>query len=118
MDLLSLIVRVLRNDFDACKTGTTLLLIRDALLIVAGLTAIERSMIYRILSDSSGKCAFPRAIRAIFATKGEEMMLDTPRGIYEQSKAQKSTDPEQDIWGGSILLHHRIDLLTMVFSSL
>jgi hypothetical protein len=119
LDLLSLIVRVLRNDFDACKTGTTLLLISDVLLTVAGLTAIERTMIYRSLSDSSGKCAFPKAIRAIFATKGGEMMLDTPRGIYEQSTTQTSTDPEQnDIWGGSILLHHRIDLLTMVFSSL
>src|SRR5271170_4126718 len=41
VDLLSLIVRVLRNDFDACKTGTTLLLISDALLIVAGLTRSE-----------------------------------------------------------------------------
>jgi hypothetical protein len=119
VDLLSLIVRVLRNDFDACKTGMTLLLISDALLTVAGLTAIERTIIYKWLSDSGGKCAFPKAIRAIFATRGAEMMLDSPRGIYEQSTTQTTTGPEgNDIWGGSILLHHRIDLLTMVFSSL
>jgi len=65
--------------------GRVWLLISDTLLTVAGLTAVEKTMFYRWFRDSNGKVAFPKAIRATFATRGGETMLDTPKGIYEQS---------------------------------
>ena len=72
-------------------------------------------MLYKWLRDSSGKASFARAIRAVFATRGGEMMLDVPRGIYEQSETEGNPSPApNDIWGGKILLNHRIELLTMV----
>jgi hypothetical protein len=67
------------------------------------------------LRDSGRKAAYTKALRAIFATEGEEMMMDRPRGIYEDSLTiGKRTSVTGDIWGGSILLNDRIELLTMV----
>lgn len=72
-------------------------------------------MLYKWLRDSSGKASFTRAIRAVFATKGGEMMLDMPKGIYEPSQIEEdSSSTQNDIWGGNTLLNHRIELCTMV----
>src|SRR5271170_2560638 len=51
VDLLNLIIRVLKIDFDGCKTGTPFAL-NDAFLMVAGLTAIEKTIVYTWLRDS------------------------------------------------------------------
>ena len=67
-------------------------------------------MLFKWLGDSSRKADFPKAVRSILATKG---MLDAPRPIYEAPLEGKKTSAS-DIWGGSVLLVHRIELLTMV----
>jgi hypothetical protein len=74
---------------------------------------VEESMLFKWLCDSSRKADFPKAVRSILATKGMEMMLDAPRPIYEAPLEEKETFTG-DIWGGSVLLAHRIELLTMV----
>jgi hypothetical protein len=86
------------------------------LLIVDGVEAIDKCILVQWLCDSGRKASFSNAIRAIFATSGREMMLDTPRGIYEDSPSTKAKrfTPE-DIWGGSILLSYRIEIASMVF---
>src|SRR5208282_2307848 len=67
------------------------------------------------LRDSGRTAAFTKAIRAIVATTGGELMLDKPRGIYENpSNVQEARSMTEDIWDGSILLNIRIDLFTMV----
>jgi hypothetical protein len=77
--------------------------------------AIDESILVQWLRDSGRKAAFAKAIRAIMATPGQEMMYDPPRGIYEDAKALPKRLPETgDIWGGNVLLTHRIDLLSMV----
>ena len=77
--------------------------------------AIDESILVQWLRDSGRKAAFAKAIRAIIATPGQEMMYDPPRGIYEDSKALPKRMPATgDIWGGNVLLTHRIDLLSMV----
>jgi len=85
------------------------------LLIVDGIEAIEDSILAQWLRDSRKTASFSTAIRAIFATSGRELMLDTPRGIYENSSPiEPKPSIIKDIWGGSILLSHRIELLSMV----
>lgn len=67
------------------------------------------------LRDSGRKAAFPKAIRAILATSGGELMMDRPKGIYESTSSATVTPASGgDIWGGSILLSHRVELVTMV----
>lgn len=86
------------------------------LLIVDGVKALDECILVQWLRDSGRKAAFSKAVRAIFATSGREMMLDTPRGIYDDSpttEAKHSTT--EDIWGGSILLSDRIEIASMVF---
>jgi nitrogen fixation protein len=83
-----------------------------------GVEAIDDSMLVTWLRDSGRKAAFPKAIRAIFATRGGELMLDRPKGIYQKDLPSTTISTgEGDIWGGSILLSHRVDLLTLVQSS-
>lgn len=85
------------------------------LLIVDGVEAIENSILAQWLRDSRKTASFSKALRAILATPGRELMLDTPRGIYEDSSLIKPKPSIiGDIWGGSILLSHRIELLSMV----
>jgi hypothetical protein len=67
------------------------------------------------LCDSGGKATFPKAVRSVLATADEQMMLDRPRGIYEDSSTVKGKNLSGDIWGGSVLLSHRIEILSMVF---
>jgi len=42
-------------------------------------------------------------------------MLDTPRPIYPTEIENKEGEEVTDIWGGSIPLSQRIELLSMVF---
>lgn len=67
------------------------------------------------LRDSGGKAAFPKAVRSVLATAGGQMMMDKPKGIYEGSSTARAKGLSGDIWGGSILLSHRIEILSMVF---
>jgi hypothetical protein len=87
-------------------------------LIVAGTEAVSECILVKWLRDSGRKAAFPKAIRAIMATAGGEMMLDIPKGIYEIAPkdfaGKEAAATNGDIWGGSILLSHRIEFLTMV----
>jgi len=77
--------------------------------------AIDNSILVQWLRDSGRKAAFAKAIRAILATPGQEMMYDPPRGIYEDAKAlPKQTPITGDVWGGNVLLTHRIELVSMV----
>jgi len=81
-----------------------------------GVHAIEESILVQWLRDSGRKAAFAKALRAILSTPGQEMMYDPPRGIYEDAKALSKRMPTTgDIWGGNILLNHRIELVSMVF---
>ena len=76
---------------------------------------VRESILAQWLHDSSRKAAFGKAVRAILATRGEQMMLDRPKGIYENSSAVKlKSSTTEDIWDGSLLLSHRIELLSMV----
>jgi len=52
------------------------------------------------------------------ATRGGEMMLDRPRGIYDYGVAADESEDVTDIWGGSILLNARIELLLMVVTAI
>ena len=89
----------------------------DATLIVGNSEPIEESILVLWLRDTGRKAAFGKALRAILATPGHEMMYDPPRGIYEDAKALPKRIPSTgDIWGGSILLNNRIDLVSMVSS--
>ena len=77
--------------------------------------AIEGSILVEWLRDSSRKASLVKAIRAIMTTPGREMMYDLPRGIYEDARAlPKRKSRTGDIWGGNVLLTHRIELLSMV----
>jgi len=82
-----------------------------------GAEAIDDSILVSWLRDSGRHAAFPKAIRAICATRGGELMLDRPKGIYETPSPSSTTvlPSEEDIWGGSILLSHRIEFLTLVW---
>lgn len=83
--------------------------------MVDGVEALEECILVMWLRDSGRTAAFTKAIRAILATTGGELMLDKPRGIYENLSSVKETCSRTgDIWDGSILLNIRIDLLTMV----
>jgi hypothetical protein len=82
-------------------------------LVVHGKDEAEESMLFKWLCDSSRKAAFLKAIKSILTTKGKELMLDTPRPIYEASLKEKETSIS-DIWGGVILLDHCVELLAMV----
>lgn len=74
-------------------------------------------MLAQWLRDSGNKASFNKAIRAIFATRGGQMMLDRPKGIYESSSAiEPRFSITGDIWDGSILLSHRIELISMVLA--
>jgi hypothetical protein len=90
-------------------------------LTVDGAERIDQCIFVSWLRDSGGNAAFLKAIRAILATTGEELMLDTPKDIYEDTTENLEEEEEEegdtkggDIWGGSILLNHRTELLTMV----
>ena len=86
------------------------------LLIVDGIKAIEECILVQWLRDSGKKASLSKPMRAIFATSGREMMLDTPRGIYDDSPTKEAKPfTTEDIWGGSILLSDRIEIASMVF---
>jgi hypothetical protein len=80
--------------------------------------ALKESILVQWLRDSGGKASFPKAIRAILASPGGEIMLDFPKGIYEPTPTKYTPTTNGDIWGGSIMLSHRIELLTMVCATL
>jgi hypothetical protein len=72
-------------------------------------------MFFKLLSDSGRKPDLIRSIRAIFATSGKEMMKDMPQPIFEEiSTVTDRSSKTGDIWGGSIILSYRIELLSMV----
>lgn len=80
-----------------------------------GVEALEKSILVMWLRDSGRQAAFTKAIRAIVATTGGELMSDKPRGIYENpSNVKGACSMTGDIWDGSILLNLRIELFTMV----
>jgi hypothetical protein len=98
-DFVNLVVRILGNDFEG----------------VEGVGGVEESLLGVWLRDSGRKAAFNKAVRTIMATPGGEMMMDKPRALYPVEEADEGNDVEvTDIWGGSMLLSARIDLLYMV----
>jgi hypothetical protein len=66
------------------------------------------------MTDCGREAFFTRIIRASFATSGEELMRDLPKRIFDDGSTTKRPSTTGDIWGGPILLSHRIELLTMV----
>lgn len=83
--------------------------------MVEDLEELGKCILVSWLRDSGGKAAFGKAIMAITATQGAEMMNDIPpRGIYDDETSDKRKRIATDIWGGSILLHARIAILSMV----
>ena len=82
------------------------------------LEELDSCILVSWLRDSGGrKASFNKAIRAIMATLGGEMMDDIPpMEFYSDGISDK--DPhdtmKMDIWGGSILLYARIEILSMV----
>jgi hypothetical protein len=76
-------------------------------------------MFFNFLSDSGRNPDLTKSIRAIFTTSGQEMMMDVPKAIFEDvSTATDRSSKTGDIWGGSIILSHRIELLTMVYTTM
>ena len=117
VDLLNLIVRILANDFEAVQgvlCGFSLSLIDAA----DDLEELDCCILVSWLRDSGGrKAAFNKAIMAIMATRGAEMMDDTPPiKIYGDGISNKDAHDTatMDIWGGSIPLYARIEILSMV----
>ena len=79
---------------------------------------VDKTLLVLWLKDTGRKSAFNKAVRAIMATRGGEMMLDRPRGIYDYGVEADETQDMTDIWGGSILLNARIELLLMVATAI
>ena len=68
------------------------------------------------LRDRGQKASYQKAVRAILATPGEQMMLDRPRPIYQTEEDTENKSDSDDIWGGSMMLSYRIEMLSMVLS--
>jgi hypothetical protein len=86
--------------------------------MLVGVEALEECILVMWLRDSGRTAAFTKAIRAIIATTNGELMLDKPRGIYENpSSVKEARSTTGDIWDGSILLNLRIELFTMVIDA-
>jgi hypothetical protein len=117
-DLLNHIVRLLRNDFENAKARTSPGTSALWLLTIGDIEALKECIFVQWLRDSGSKASFPKAIRAILASPGGDIMLDFPKGIYEPTPTKYTPPTNGDIWGGSIMLSHRIELLTMVCSTL
>ena len=96
-DLLNLIVRIVGNDVDGVKNEE-----------------LEESLLAVWLKDSGGEAVFNKAVRAIMATPGGEMMIDKPAPLYAMDEPQANDAEATDIWGGSNLLLARIKLLATV----
>jgi len=117
VDLINLIVRILANDFEDVQ-GVPCGFSLSVTDVADDLEERDCCILVSWLRDSGGrKAAINKAIRAITATRGAEMMDDTPPiEIYRDGINEK--DPHNtlktDIWGGSILLYARIEILSMV----
>jgi len=86
--------------------------------MVDDLEEVDKTLLVLWLKDSGRKPAFNKVVRAIMATRGGEMMLDRPRGIYDYGVSADESEDVTDIWGGSILLNARIELLLMVVTAI
>jgi hypothetical protein len=76
-------------------------------------------MLVKLLSDSGGNPCLLQSIRAIFTTSGKEMMEDVPRSIFEETPTVTDRSSKTgDIWGGSLILSYRIELLSMVCTTM
>jgi hypothetical protein len=71
-------------------------------------------MLYQFMRDNGRNSFFTKMIRASFTTSGGELMFDRPRPIFDDGSTTDRPSTTGDIWGGPILLSHRIELLTMV----
>jgi hypothetical protein len=71
-------------------------------------------MLYKFMKDCGREAFFARLIRTSFTTSGGEFMWDLPKPIFDDGSTTKRPSTTGDIWGGPILLGHRIELLTMV----
>jgi hypothetical protein len=77
--------------------------------------ALDECILVKWLREPGKHGTLSKAVRAILATSGEDMMLDRPKAIYEDSSNSTMKPASSgDIWGGSILLSHRVELLDMV----
>ena len=100
VDVLNHIVRGLRNDFEECKE--------------IGTEAIDKCTLAQWLKGGRSG-SLKNAVRCCCATSGLEMLDDKPIGIYENVEDVKPNSKDTgDIFGGSIVLSHRLELLTMV----
>jgi hypothetical protein len=76
-------------------------------------------MLFKFLCDSGRKPDLTKSVRAIFTTRGQEMMMDMPQAIFDDVSTVTDRSPKTgDIWGGSIILSYRIELLTMVSTTM
>jgi hypothetical protein len=92
---------------------------RERLLSAQSRKMLDECLLVQWLCNSRGTAKLTEAVRAIIATPGMEMMLDNPKPIYDSPAEEEVLDASAekempDMWGGNIMLHHRIDLASMV----
>jgi hypothetical protein len=69
-DLINLIVRIVRDDFEGVKD----------------VEGVEDSLLAVWLKDLGREASFNKAVRAIMATPEGEMKLDDPRPLYRMNE--------------------------------
>jgi hypothetical protein len=110
IDLMGHVVRILRNDFDLHKGS------HYFCMLITEAKTIDECLFAKWLRDRNDKASITKAVRAVTATPNGVMMLDIPRPIYPKELERKGQLTSADIWGGSIALSQRIELLTLVFA--